>query len=273
MYVLACLVVLATTYLINTTMISVVYHRGLAHGAVALSPAARAFAAYAGIWLTGLDPKGWVCMHRRHHEFSDTDTDPHSPVRYGIFGVLLAQLRSYERTLKGLAAGDPRYTEFVADLDFPINRLNAKGIWYMPYMVHAAIAVAVAVPTGMWALGACYFFGMMSHPIEGWIVNSLGHAVGSRNFDTPDNSRNNHFAAWLIVGEGFQNNHHRYPASARFSYRWYEVDPGYAICRLLQAARVLTIQRATLIPSAARAVERRSSAMLFDVDGSATSAD
>jgi stearoyl-CoA desaturase (delta-9 desaturase) len=89
----------------------------------------------------------------------------------------------------------------------------------------------------------------MSHPLEGWVVNSLGHAVGGRNFDTPDNSRNNLVAALLIVGEGLQNNHHRYPASARFSYRWPEIDPGYAMCRLLEIAGVLTISSATMIPS------------------------
>jgi len=51
------------------------------------------------------------------------------------------------------------------------------------------------------------------------MVKALGHAVGGRNFDSPDNSRNNHLAAWLILGEGYQNNHHSYPASAKFSYK------------------------------------------------------
>ena len=67
MYVLSCLGVFLIAYLINTTTISVLYHRGLAHGAVDLSPRTRSFAAAMGIWLTGLDPKGWVCMHRSFH--------------------------------------------------------------------------------------------------------------------------------------------------------------------------------------------------------------
>jgi stearoyl-CoA desaturase (delta-9 desaturase) len=251
MYILLCVGVFLLTYLLNTTTISVLYHRGLAHQAVNLRPRTRRLVARMGIWVTGLDPAGWVCMHRRHHEYSDTPADPHSPVHFGLFGVLLAQLRSYERTLVGLARGNPEYTRHVEDLDIPVNSLNRRGLWYLPYVVHFALALIIAVPTGFWALGACYWIGMMSHPIEGWLVNSLGHAVGGRNFTTPDNSRNNHLAAWLIVGEGFQNNHHRYPGSAKFSYHWWEIDPGFALCLLLERLGALEIRRSTLIPSPA----------------------
>jgi len=249
MYVVACAAVFLAAYLINTTIISVFYHRGLAHGAVILQPRARMFAARFGIWLTGLDAKGWVCMHRRHHTYSDSPRDPHSPVHQGLVCVLVGQLKSYERTLINLARGRKGYADEVADLEFPISWLNRRGLWYLPYLLHLAIAFAIAAPTGMWALGACYFVGMMSHPIEGWIVNSLGHAVGGRTFDTPDNSRNNHIAAWLIVGEGYQNNHHRYPASAKFSYQPWEVDVGFGICLALEKLGVLEIRRGVLIPS------------------------
>lgn len=248
MVALACLAVFGLAYLVNTTTISVFYHRGLAHRAVTLSPAARRRVARWGIWLTGLDAKGWVCMHRLHHRYSDTDRDPHSPARFGLFGVLLGQLRSYERTLVGLARGEATYCDEVRDLDFDVSALNRRGLWFAPYLLHLAIALVVGATTGLWALAAAYWLGMMSHPIEGWIVNALGHASGGRNFDTSDDSRNNHLAAWLIMGEGFQNNHHAYPASARFAHRWYELDPGYVVCRLLERAGVLTVQRDTLIP-------------------------
>ena len=251
MYELICLTVFVTAYLINTTTISVLYHRGLAHRAVRLRPWARKLAAHGGIWVTGLDPKGWVCMHRRHHAYSDGAGDPHSPVELGVFGVLYGQLRSYERTLVGLAKNNPEYTSHVEDLDFPINWLNRKGLWYLPYVVHLVVALAIALPTGMWLLAACYWLGMMSHPIEGWLVNSFGHAIGGRNFATNDNSRNNHVVAWLILGEGYQNNHHRYPASAKFSYRWWEIDLGYGLCLALEKIGFLDIERATLIPSPA----------------------
>lgn len=248
MYVLLCAAVFLAAYSLNATVISVFYHRGLAHQSVTLRPWVRRMVGRFGIWITGLDPLGWVCMHRRHHDYSDTPRDPHSPVHFGTVGVLTAQLRSYERTLVGLARGASEYTSRVEDIEFPISWINRSGLWPLPYVAHLAVAMAIALPTGMWALGVCYYLGMMSHPIEGWIVNSLGHAVGSRNFDTPDNSRNNHLAAWLIFGEGYQNNHHRYPASARFSYRRSEFDFGYALCLLLEKVGLLQIGRATLIP-------------------------
>jgi len=94
---------------------------------------------------------------------------------------------------------------------------------------------------------------VMSHPVQGGLVNSLGHAVGGRNFETDDNSRNNHLAAWLIFGEGFQNNHHRYPGSAKFSYRRHEIDLGYVACVALEKVGLAEINREHLIPRPARA--------------------
>ncbi len=263
MYVLACLGVFLAAYLINAIMITVFYHRGLAHRAVSLRPWARKLTIHAGIWFTGLDPKGWACMHRRHHAYSDSAQDPHSPLNLGMWGVLLGQLKAYERTLVGLARGEREFTRQVEDLDFPISWLNRKRVWYLPYLTHLAISLAIALPTGMWALAAAYYFGIMSHPIEGWIVNAFGHAVGSRNFETSDNSRNNHLAAWLVFGEGYQNNHHRYATSAKFSYQWWEVDPGYAFCLVLEKLGVLDIRRDTLIPSSAavRAAQARGPAV------------
>ena len=249
MYVLACVATFLIAYLINGTIITVLYHRGLTHGAVRLSPRTRRVAGTLGIWLTGLDAKAWVCMHRMHHEFSDTARDPHSPVHGGMLSILFKQLRSYERALIGLSAGKPQYLSVVEDLDFPVSWLIRRRAWYLPYVTHLALAVGVGVVMGWWMLGACYWLGMMTHPLEGWLVNAVGHAVGGRNFETLDNSRNNHVVSWLVLGEGFQNNHHRYPASARFSYRRWEFDAGYLICRALDRMGMVTIERATLMPS------------------------
>ncbi len=255
MYYVACCVVFLVAYLVNVTLISVFYHRGLAHGAVKLSPGGRKFVALMGNWLTGLDPKGWVCMHRMHHEHSDTELDPHSPRNAGLVGVLFEQLRSYERILIGLARRETAYVQIVRDLDFPISWLNRNRVWYRPYVIHALVAVVLGIAFGWWLLGGAYFLGIMSHPFEGWAVNSLGHGVGGRNFATPDDSRNNTFAGLLIAGEGYQNNHHAFPRSAKFSYRASEIDLGYAICHVLQLFGVLTIDREELIT---RAVPRMS---------------
>lgn len=247
MYLMACGVVFVAAYLLNILTITVGYHRGLAHKAVRLHPALRRALIAGGNWLTGLDPKAWVVMHRLHHEHSDTPLDPHSPVNVGILGIATEQLRSYKRVIVGLLREEPEYTRYAKDLDFPLNALNRRGRWFLPYVVHGAVGLALALSVG-WLLGAAYFLGMMSHPVQGGLVNSLGHAVGPRNFETSDNSRNNHLAAWLILGEGFQNNHHRYPGSASFSYHRHEIDLGYGACVLLEKLGLAEINRAYLIP-------------------------
>lgn len=245
MIYLAGALTFAIAYAVNVGTITVFYHRALAHRALALRPAVLRLVVAAGPWLTGLDPKGWVCMHRLHHACSDTEKDPHSPRHVGLFGVLLAQLRSYQRTLYGLLTEHPSCARMVHDLDFPVHWLNRRGLWWLPYLVHAALALLLALAAG-WPVGLGYYAGLMSHPLEGWAVNGLGHAVGGRNFETDDDSRNNWLVALLVCGEGLQNNHHRHPSSARFSVRWWEPDLGYAMCLVMQALGLVTIDRSRL---------------------------
>src|SRR5262249_14866057 len=129
----------------------------------------------------------------------------------------------------------------VADLDFDVNWLNRKGLWGLPYLFHAVVGVAIGALGHAWLLGAAYFLGMMSHPIQGWMVNALAHRFGYRTFDTPDDSRNNTLVALLVSGEGYQNNHHYRPRSAKFSVKPAEVDLGWYLCRASQALGLLDI--------------------------------
>lgn len=253
MYALFCVATLLATYSLNLGYITVFYHRGFAHRGLRPSPRTRRFVLATANWITGLDPKAWACMHRMHHAFADGPQDPHSPAHVGLRGVLLAQLRGYERTLYGLLAGHPDYLRQVADLDFPVHWLNRRGLWWLPYALHAGLAGILGL-VGGWLLGLAYFLGMMSHPFEGWAVNALGHAVGRRNFDTPDNSRNTWLVSLLVFGEGLQNNHHHHSSSARFSYRWWEPDLGFALCLALEWLGLLAIERSRLMPRAGQAV-------------------
>lgn len=253
---IGCLLVFLAAYLLNLLVISVGYHRGLAHKAVRLHPVLQRMLVAGGSWVTGIDAKSWVVMHRLHHEHSDTPLDPHSPVNVGVLGIGAEQLRSYKRVVIGLLKKDPAYTKYAKGLDFDVHVLTRRGRWWLPYVAHGVVALGLSLAGG-WLLGAAYFVGMMSHPIQGGLVNSLGHALGGRNFDTRDNSRNNHFAAWLILGEGFQNNHHAYPGSASFSHRAHEVDLGYWACLALERLGLCSIDRAHLIPRAGKAPARR----------------
>jgi stearoyl-CoA desaturase (delta-9 desaturase) len=242
-YLAACAFVFLATYLLNVAYITVFYHRGLCHRALDVGPRVTRFIALTGNWVTGLDAKAWIAMHRLHHTHSDTPQDPHSPRQYGKLGVMLAQLRSYEQALRGLKKGQEPYVSVTKDLDFPIHWLNRNKLWQLPYVLHLATAVAVGYFADAWAFGACYWVGMISHPVQGWLVNAFGHSVGYRNYETPDDSTNNTLVAWFVTGEGYQNNHHQTPSAAKFSHRWFEVDPGYALCLAGELLGLLEIKR------------------------------
>lgn len=236
LHFLLCAATFLSAYAVNTTVMTVCYHRALTHGALRLSPRARAFIARHGVWITGLDPLTWCCMHRLHHLHSDAEGDPHSPVHHGILGLFVAQARAYVTTMKGLAAGGRRYVSVVRDLDFPVHWIHARrGLWLAPHLVQLLVGLSLARAAHLPALGACYYVGLLSAPVGGWLVNALGHSRGYRNFDTRDESRNNRLVAWLVAGEGYQNNHHARPARASFAARPGERDPGYALCRLVAA--------------------------------------
>jgi stearoyl-CoA desaturase (delta-9 desaturase) len=246
LYLIFCMLTLLAAYLINMTYLSVFYHRGFTHQAIILRPWLKKFVVRSGAWMTGLDPKSWTCMHRMHHLYSDLPSDPHSPVNVGVVGVLKSQYHSYNRTMAALIQNRKKYTSLVQDLDFPVNWLNRKGLWSVPYLIHGGLAVSVGWYFDAWLLGTCYFVGLMSHPLQGWLVNSLGHRFGYRNFNTADNSRNNILVSWFALGEGYQNNHHQAPQSAKFGIKWWEIDFGYQICRILGLFRLVEIRLSTV---------------------------
>ncbi len=251
MTLFACLVVFIVGYAMTICVTSIGYHRALCHGSVALHPLARRALLTFGPWLTGFDPKIWVVMHRMHHKHSDTLEDPHSPVNVGFLGIFRAQYDGYVAVEQGLKNNDPVFMGHGDDLE--MGWANRTHRWYLPYVLHVVVAVIVGAIFG-WPIGLALWAGAMSHPAQGAAINYFGHARGGRNFDLEDNSRNNHLTAWLVLGEGFQNNHHRWPSSARFSCRGHEVDPGYGVVRALQMLRVLRINERTLAPQLTRDV-------------------
>ncbi|RYZ64872.1 MAG: hypothetical protein EOP09_15240 [Proteobacteria bacterium] len=75
------------------------------------------------------------------------------------------------------------------------------------------------------------------------MVNSFAHRYGYRNFEVGDHSQNNTMVAWLVMGEGYQNNHHAKPLSPRFSHQWYEIDLGYGMCIVAEKMRLLKMRK------------------------------
>jgi len=182
-------------------------------------------------------------MHRLHHQYSDTKDDPHSPTHLGIMGVWVGQYQAYLKIQKALLDGDQKISAMVSDIPFDVSFINRKNLSWLPYLIHAGLALLlISTLDSIW-VGAGYFLGIMGHPIQGWMVNALAHRFGSRNFNIPDDSRNNHLVALLVFGEGYQNNHHHYPERADFSVKWYEFDPGYVLCLAAEKIGILKIKR------------------------------
>ena len=229
-------------------------HRYAAHKTFTMSRGWERFF-FVFTWITQgssyLSPWAYGVMHRMHHKHSDTLEDPHSPVNVGFLGIFRAQYDGYVAVEQGLKNNDPVFMGHGDDLE--MGWANRTHRWYLPYVLHVVVAVIVGAIFG-WPIGLALWAGAMSHPAQGAAINYFGHARGGRNFDLDDNSRNNHLTAWLVLGEGFQNNHHRWPSSARFSCRGHEVDPGYGVVRALQMLRVLRINERTLAPQLTRDV-------------------
>jgi stearoyl-CoA desaturase (delta-9 desaturase) len=227
-------------YLLNIVYISIFYHRGLAHSAFEMKPSVKEFIQKTGVWVTGIDPKTWIAMHRKHHEFSDTKNDPHSPVNCkNPIDMFMVQYKSYARMMVRLIKKDPIASATVENIGFDVQPIMVKGLWYFPYLLQLCISIIIGVLVHP-IIGISYWFGMMSHPVQGWMVNFYGHHSGYQTFDLNDNSKNNIIVGVLTMGEGFQNNHHKYPNSAKFSILSKEIDLGYYMCIMARSIGLIS---------------------------------
>jgi len=244
--------VLATVVMVQVTVMAVtVYlHRDAAHRSLELHPALRHFFRL-WIWMSSaMLTREWVAVHRKHHSFSDLPGDPHSPVVFGIRKVLWqgAELYAEEickpETLEKYGRGTP--DDWVERNVY--SRYKNLGIVLMVitdlllFGVPGIIIIAVQ---------------MISMPLlAAGVINGLGHYSGYRNFECEDASRN--IVPWglLVGGEELHNNHHAFPASAKFSVRRWEFDIGWLYIRLLEALGLAKVNR--IAPEPARVEPRRS---------------
>jgi stearoyl-CoA desaturase (delta-9 desaturase) len=173
-------------------------------------------------------PLWWSAKHRSHHRHTDEEGDPHSPVRdgfwHGHMGWLFA--RDHLTVDRCLMKDFAKFPELVW-----LDRL-----WMLPGLLFAT-GCYLALGWGGVVVGYCLPLAIL-HQLT-YMVNSLGHRVGSKRFATGDESRNNPLLAVMTLGEGWHNNHHHTPYSARFGFAWYELDAGYLFIRLLAFFRLV----------------------------------
>jgi stearoyl-CoA desaturase (delta-9 desaturase) len=171
-------------------------------------------------------PIFWVATHRIHHKYSDQEGDPHSPVDgtwWSHMGWILTG-KSMHHDTTTLA----RYVPDLAD--------NKFHVWitkyhYVPMVVLGLILLAVGgIPFVLWGIFLRTVVGLHFT----WLVNSATHSIGTRRFKTRDLSTNSWWVALVTWGEGWHNNHHAHPVSARHGLTWYEVDFNWYVIWFLE---------------------------------------
>ena len=205
-------------------------HRTVTHRAVVLHPAAE-WVFRLAIWLTtGIVPREWVAVHRKHHAFTDEEGDPHSPKLEGFWKVQLGNVFYYTRQLR-----DPNLVPKYA-------RDMKPDAWDRLLFDHGTIGLilgvaALCLTVGVWwGLFAAALHALMYVFVLSSSINGLCHYTGYRNFaNTATNIR---LIAWLTGGEGLHNNHHGYPRSPKFSFRRGEIDPAWPLIRLLTVLKL-----------------------------------
>ena len=224
-----CLLLLFT---ISPIGVNMTYHRLLTHRAFQVPRWIEYPLATIGALSAQGSPIAWVAGHRLHHRYSDTPSDPHNS-REGFFYVHMGHLLykpgpecSRERLFQRVPdLAEKRYYRFLHHYHLPIAL--------------ATLPVLYLLGGWSWLLWGGFMRVVLMLHIT-WCVNSVTHNFGYRNFDTPDQSRNNWWVAILAAGEGWHNNHHAEPACAAHGRKWWEFDLTYLLIRGLQFLRLAT---------------------------------
>jgi len=221
-------------YLVRMFAITAFYHRYFAHKTFKVSRPVQFLAALIGASATQRGPLWWAAHHRHHHKAADRPDDPHSPTQgfwWSHMGWFLSR------------------RHFAADLDqvpdlaqFPELRWLDRYDLIVPVLYALAMfglgalleRVAPGLGTNGWQMLVWgYFISTIVLIHVTLTINSLAHCWGTRRYATRDQSRNNAVLAVLTLGEGWHNNHHHYPGSARQGFYWWEIDISFYVLRFL----------------------------------------
>ncbi len=222
-------------YVFRGLGITVGFHRLLSHRAFKTNRFVQFVLALLGSLAVQGGPLWWVAHHRAHHATTDTEADVHSPVTHGMWQAHMGWMMMDEAfNEKGTNSRDlHKYPE--------IKWLQRQYVWLI------AAQIAALYGFGAW-LGAAYpelgtsgaqlvVWGFFISTVFTWhvtfMVNSVCHRWGSQAYDTGDASTNNVFIGVLGFGEGWHNNHHFYPNSARHGLRWWQIDISWYLIKAM----------------------------------------
>jgi stearoyl-CoA desaturase (delta-9 desaturase) len=213
-------------YIVRMFGVTAGYHRYFSHLSFKTS---RGFQFALG-WLAAssgqMGPMWWSSHHRYHHLHSDTAEDIHSPIVRTIYWAHVGWIlcKKYMATMSKLVRDHARYPE-LQWLDRWHFIPTLSGAFLMLGLGAALKTWAPGLETGPFQMLVWGFFISTVALYHGtFTINSFAHITGNRRFDTKDSSRNSWILAIITLGEGWHNNHHRYPASERQGFFWWEID-------------------------------------------------
>ena len=229
--------------------ISMGYHRLHTHRSYKVPLGLEYFFAVCGALTLEGGPIFWVATHRIHHQKSDQPGDPHSP-RDGAWWahmgwILFGDAKHNKTSLMSKYAPDLAKQRFYVWLN---------NYHWLPTVILGLLLLALGgLPMMLWGICLRVVIGLHGT----WLVNSATHMWGSRRFATRDDSRNNWLVALLTFGEGWHNNHHAHPTSARHGLVWYEFDPSWVQIKIL---KLLGIAKSIQVANADSALPERDAA-------------
>ena len=222
--------ILITLLMTHLTIVSVTLylHRSQAHRGVEFHPA-LAHAMRFWLWLTtGMNTKQWVAIHRKHHQTTDVEGDPHSPHVFGIKTVMTTGWYLYNKASKD--------ADFVMQYGKGTPKDWIERKLYTPY-TRLGIVLMLIIDLLLFGPWGLLVWGIQMVWIPFWaagMINGLAHWWGYRNGETKDHSRNISPIGIIVGGEELHNNHHLAPANPKFSQKWWEFDIGWMYIKGLE---------------------------------------
>jgi len=223
-------------------------HRYAAHGAFSMSKGWERFffiVAYITQGSSYMSPKTYGIMHRLHHAHTDTELDPHSPsFSKNIFTMMWRTRTFYRDIFNGTMEVDPKFTKNLPEWDGFDKWANSglsRALWVVVYL-----ALFIIFAASLWLYLLLPIVISMG-AFHGAIVNWFAHKYGYKNYILKNTSENLFSVDFLMLGESYHNNHHKFPSAINFGKRWHEIDPIYPVIRFLAWLGVISIPAPALV--------------------------
>lgn len=246
-------------YILTGHGITIGYHRLFTHKSFKTSRFMTFIIALLGTMAWEGPIMRWVGTHRMHHQHSDNPLDPHSPHTHGDHALSFWKGLWHSHMGWIMFSTPAELSKYTPDL-----RKDKMLVWFDRFFLPIALLGLVIPGLIAWAVTGTLMGGLLGfiwgglvrvflvHHIT-WSVNSACHLWGAQHFKSHDHSRNNAVFGVLAFGEGWHNNHHAFPASARHGLKWYQFDSSYLVIRAMKAVGLASD---VIVPSAQRQAEK-----------------